>query len=1200
MLHGSNRSASESAFSGRRWGRVLSVGLFTVLATTAFVGVNPALAAAPTLTVPDRVYPDTGQVMDFSGTDPISGDDRALQVSGLTIGNDGCDPKAANNYDIHDCPRIQMSLGSGEAGLLRLADNTAITNLDANPDVDVIVNSTGAVVEATDSHGLDSVQFNFNGTPTQIADTLAKIQFIPCAQQQGTAAVSPPPGASPMEVDCGATGGNPTDEPIYEEKDSLDGALPTLSIQAINPDAGGTTGVLQIKIKVEGQNAAPAMSAPPGSIDVPAGTTSDVDGQVDVVDAEMCNFTICGNPYTDPGLKETDDQMLLVVWIPESMTDTSVCGTFSLRGGAFPSVGGGSLTSVHTLLTDVGGAGLHSDQAAAIEATLSPAAQLLDLSTQSGGPLGTNRVFAGIAALDDVKYSLSQIDYNAPAADATCHLNVAVSDLGNNGMPIAYVGSQFGGAENPHPGYEVPDAKGAATSLTFNVQDGHPDVTISQILPSQLGDPAGPNKPSGFRITFNAAVDPASFDASDLSLATSNAPAAALGLLVAVTPGLEYTVPVTATGDGKITLTMAAGAACAAGHYSGSCDSGFDSSAPTLDDNEITWDQTGPTVTIEQKLGQGDPTSTSPITFEVKFSDTISTAPIGFDASDISFTGSTAGGSLAANVTQPDLLDLKTYDVTVSGMTTSGVVVASVLPNAIVDSALNGSDASTSVDNSVTWQQVVDNTPPSVTINQGSGQGDPTSGSPVVFDVVFSEPVTGFATGDVTLSGSAGATTATVVPLTSSTYTVNVTGMSVLGTVIATIGAGVAQDAASNPSNASTSTDNTVTWNVPPVDNTPPSVTINQGSGQGDPTSGSPVVFDVVFSEPVTGFATGDVTLSGTAGATTATVVPLTSSTYTVNVTGMSVSGTVIASIGVGVAQDAAANPSLASTSTDNTVTWDVPPVDNTPPSVTINQAAGQPDPATTTPITFTVIFSEPVADFAAGDVTLGGSAGATTATVSQPNPADFTVYQVDVGGMSASGTVVATIAAGAAHDAANNPNNASTSADNQVTINYTLSVNTPGGTVTATVQAGCQFNSLTSAAPQVPPPANVTLPFGQLSFSASCAPNALVTFQLTLPSSVNAYYKLIGNSWQSFTYDGETGAQINGNIVTVTIRDNGRGDSDPTLGQVADPAAPAIRATIPATGSNTEPLLWLAVATLCAGFVMLRTSRRQVPVRVR
>ena len=76
----------------------------------------------------------------------------------------------------------------------------------------------------------------------------------------------------------------------------------------------------------------------------------------------------------------------------------------------------------------------------------------------------------------------------------------------------------------------------------------------------------------------------------------------------------------------------------------------------------------------------------------------------------------------------------------------------------------------------------------------------------------------------------------------------------------------------------------------------------------------------------------------------------------------MTGSGTVIASIAAGVAQDAAGNPNIASTSTDNTVTYDV-----TPPTVTINQAAAQADPTNASPINFTVVFSEPVTALPAG-----------------------------------------------------------------------------------------------------------------------------------------------------------------------------------------------------------------------------------------
>jgi hypothetical protein len=97
-------------------------------------------------------------------------------------------------------------------------------------------------------------------------------------------------------------------------------------------------------------------------------------------------------------------------------------------------------------------------------------------------------------------------------------------------------------------------------------------------------------------------------------------------------------------------------------------------------------------------------------------------------------------------------------------------------------------------------------------------------------------------------------------------------------------------------------------------------VTINQAAGQADPSGTSPINFTVVFTHAVTNFATGDVTLGGTAGATTA-VVTGSATTYNVAVSGMTTSGTVIASITAGVASDAAGNLNAASTSTDNTVT---------------------------------------------------------------------------------------------------------------------------------------------------------------------------------------------------------------------------------------------------------------------------------------
>ncbi|MES2657167.1 MAG: choice-of-anchor Q domain-containing protein [Verrucomicrobiota bacterium] len=103
--------------------------------------------------------------------------------------------------------------------------------------------------------------------------------------------------------------------------------------------------------------------------------------------------------------------------------------------------------------------------------------------------------------------------------------------------------------------------------------------------------------------------------------------------------------------------------------------------------------------------------------------------------------------------------------------------------------------------------------------------------------------------------------------------------------------------------------------------------------------------------------------------------------------------------------------------------------LDVTPPSVTINQAAGQTDPTISTPVRFTVVFSESVTGFTTGDVTLGGTAGATTATVTGSSP----IYQVAVTGMTRTGTVIATIAASVAPDISGNGNTVSTSTDNSI-----------------------------------------------------------------------------------------------------------------------------------------------------------------------
>lgn len=302
------------------------------------------------------------------------------------------------------------------------------------------------------------------------------------------------------------------------------------------------------------------------------------------------------------------------------------------------------------------------------------------------------------------------------------------------------------------------------------------------------------------------------------------------------------------------------------------------------------------------------------------------------------------------------------YDVQLT--VTDGVTPAAhVLVNGLV--VLDGSS-------------VADVTPPTVTVDQVTEQADPTDASPVEFDVAFSEPVDGFTAADVDLGGSTTdgtLTTSVTGGPTTFTVMVDVSGATADGTVVATIPAGVADDYFRNANEASTSTDNTVLFDV---DTERPSVTVDQAVGQADPTASSPVLFTVVFAEPVDGFTDAAVQVGGTAGATTATVSggP---STFTVAVSGMDTSGTVTASVAAGVVTDAAANPNTASTSADNTVTYDAPAK------------------------------AEPLAISAAVDIVESNDPGEAGATVSfAPPSVSGGVAPVTVGCIPASGTFFA------------------------------------------------------------------------------------------------------------------------------------------------------------------------------------------------
>ncbi|WP_167856392.1 Ig-like domain-containing protein [Hymenobacter metallicola] len=287
--------------------------------------------------------------------------------------------------------------------------------------------------------------------------------------------------------------------------------------------------------------------------------------------------------------------------------------------------------------------------------------------------------------------------------------------------------------------------------------------------------------------------------------------------------------------------------------------------------NTFTVDSIPPTVVVSSPgLVNGGSTNTSPVFFSVSFFEAVT----GFTASDVVVSNGTVSGFSGSGTTY-------SFNVT---PTTSGTFTVSIPANVAQDAAGNGNVESTLF--SATYAQ-------------------PVTAAPVV-----TVPANGSLTNSTTPTYSGTA-------VASSTVTVYVDGTSI-GTTTATAGGSfsllqptaLAQGShtvrataqASGQAVSANSATNTFT-----VDSVRPTAAIS--STASTPTSTSPIPVTVTFSENVTGFVAGDVTvsngtLSGFSGSGT---------TYSFNVT-PTAAGTVTVNVPANVAQDAASNFNTAAT----------------------------------------------------------------------------------------------------------------------------------------------------------------------------------------------------------------------------------------------------------------------------------------------
>jgi hypothetical protein len=279
------------------------------------------------------------------------------------------------------------------------------------------------------------------------------------------------------------------------------------------------------------------------------------------------------------------------------------------------------------------------------------------------------------------------------------------------------------------------------------------------------------------------------------------------------------------------------------------------------------------TASISSTAGaSGSTTATSPIPFAVTFSQSVT----GFTASDVVVAGGTASGFSGSGTTY-------TFNVTPSA---SGTVTVNVPANSAVDANNTGNTAATQY--SLIYAQPVTATPVVTTPANGSfaTTTTPTYQGTAPASSLVTVYVDGTSIGTTTTSSSGTFSLAQPTSLVQGQHTVYATAQ------------------ASGSAVSANSTTNTFI-----VDSGRPSVAISSSTAANNGTSGTtPFAYTVTFSEAVTGFVAGDLSVVG------GTVLGFSGSgtTYTFNVRPSTSSSTVTVNIAANVAQDAAGNGNTA------------------------------------------------------------------------------------------------------------------------------------------------------------------------------------------------------------------------------------------------------------------------------------------------
>ncbi len=521
----------------------------------------------------------------------------------------------------------------------------------------------------------------------------------------------------------------------------------------------------------------------------------------------------------------------------------------------------------------------------------------------------------------------------------------------------------FGGSNAAYPIEITPDGSGdvtidvaAAVAQDIlgsdNIEAAQVSVIYDGIAPTAAisGQPAiTNNSPFGAAIQFSETV--ADFISGDVAVVNGS---------VTDFSGsdADYTVQITPSGGGDIGISVASDVAHDVALNG-------NTAAPPVN---VPYDGVAPAATIGGSPGIVN--SMLPFVVTVQFSEGVS----GFAVNDVA-----VGNGIATGISGSSASYL--VQITPNG---AGDIMIDVAADVAFDVALNGNTAAAQV--SVTYDDIA----PTATI---AGAPETINSTPFDITIEFSESVSGFVAGDLTVGNG----TITGFGGSDATYPVQITPDG-SGDITIEVAAGVATDAALN--------DNTSALPVSVAyDDTSPTVqALSTPSLVNDPMAFGTTF---LFSETVTGFEAEEISVGN---ASISNFEALAGNIYIADVTPDGL-GDITIDITADVARDQAGNSNVALATT--TVIYDAEPpaliIQNAPPGIN-----------TTTPFGVTFTFSEAVVGFEIGDITVENGAASNFDAVA----GDIYVSDITPDG---SGHVTISVASHVARDEAYNSNLAAT-----------------------------------------------------------------------------------------------------------------------------------------------------------------------------